>query len=174
MGEISRIKQDYATMPTVQQCNYCGIRFSPMCKWVHPNHGIIYVCEPWIYELSEGVYQGCELKARNEGYEIMSGWIGVDLDGTLAEYGGMANKDSIGPPVPRMVERVKQWIREGKTVKIFTARACIPEHIPVIRAWLERHGMGGLEITNVKDFSCIEIWDDRAVHVRMNTGEIIG
>ena len=40
---------------------------------------------------------------------IMShkGWIGADLDGTLAEYHGWSADGSIGNPVPDMVERVK-------------------------------------------------------------------
>ena len=49
-----------------------------------------------------------------------SGWIGVDLDGTLAKYGIWDG--SIGEPIPLMVERVKIWIALGVEVKIFTAR----------------------------------------------------
>lgn len=100
----------------------------------------------------------------------MSGWIGVDLDGTLAEYGGWQGADHIGAPVPRMLERVKGWLAEGREVKIFTARACIPEQLPPVQEWLERHGIGGLEITNMKDFGMIELWDDRCVQVIPNTG----
>lgn len=33
------------------------------------------------------------------------GWIGVDLDGTLAEYDGWKGPDEIGAPVEPMVER---------------------------------------------------------------------
>jgi hypothetical protein len=56
------------------------------------------------------------------------GWIGVDLDGTLAHYDGWKGADHIGEPIPAMVERVKRWLAEGKTVKIFTARVyCPPE-----------------------------------------------
>ena len=47
------------------------------------------------------------------------GWIGVDLDGTLAVY---YDWEIIGDPIPLMVERVQQWLKEGKHVKIFTAR----------------------------------------------------
>lgn len=97
----------------------------------------------------------------------MSGWIGVDLDSTLAFHaGGMG----IGAPIPLMLARVKQWISEGKTVKIMTARASVPELIPDVQAWLVAHGIGGLEVTNVKDFSMIELWDDRAVQIIPNTG----
>ena len=35
----------------------------------------------------------------------LSGWIGVDLDGTLAEYHGW-NGGAIGEPVPAMLARV--------------------------------------------------------------------
>lgn len=101
----------------------------------------------------------------------MKGWIGVDLDGTLAHYDGWRGPEHIGNPVPVMLARVKEWLAKGVTVKIFTARCCIPEQVPPIREWLERHGLGGLEITNVKDFGMVELWDDRCVRVIMNTGQ---
>lgn len=94
-----------------------------------------------------------------------TGWIGVDLDGTLARYDGWISPDHIGEPIPIMLERVKQWIADGIIVKIFTARCGIPEQVAPIAAWLEKYGIGGLEITNVKDFSMMELWDDRAVRV---------
>jgi hypothetical protein len=104
----------------------------------------------------------------------MGGWIGVDLDGTLAQYGGWKGPEHIGEPIPAMMARVNQWLAEGKQVKIFTARACIPEQVQPIRDWLKKHGLPELEITNVKDFSMIELWDDRCVHVKINTGEVLG
>lgn len=99
-----------------------------------------------------------------------SAWIGVDLDGTLAVYGGWKGPDHIGKPIQPMLDRVKRWMAEGKTVRIFTARACIPEQVPPIKAWLARHGLGALEVTNIKDYGLIEFWDDRAVQVEANTG----
>jgi hypothetical protein len=104
----------------------------------------------------------------------MNGWIGVDLDGTLAEYDIWRGRDHIGKPIPVMIERVKKWISEGKTVKIFTARACLPDQIPPIERWLEEQGLGYLEVTNYKDFGMIELWDDRCIHVEANTGRILG
>lgn len=98
------------------------------------------------------------------------GWIGVDLDGTLAKYLGWAGADDIGDPIPQMHARVLAWISEGKKVKCFTARAFLPEQVPAVRAWLDKHGMQDLGITNVKDFGMIELWDDRAVRVMTNTG----
>lgn len=101
------------------------------------------------------------------------GWIAVDLDGTLAYYNGWVSPEYIGPPIPKMLARVKQWIQEGKTVKIFTARCSVPEQVAPVAAWLEKHGIGGLEITNVKDYGMIELWDDRCTQVVANTGEAV-
>ncbi len=98
------------------------------------------------------------------------GWVGVDLDGTLAHDTGYHGEDQIGPPIPEMLERVKNWINQGRRVKIFTARATIPQHIPHIKEWLQANGLPDLEVTNMKDFAMIELWDDRAVEVTTNTG----
>lgn len=101
----------------------------------------------------------------------MSGWIGVDLDATLAEYHGW-NKGQIGELIPAMVSRVKKWISEGKTVKIFTARASEgdPEQISLIKAWCKFYIGVELEVTATKDYGMIELWDDRCVQVVPNTG----
>ena len=103
---------------------------------------------------------------------MSTGWIGVDLDGTLAEYHGW-DGGNIGEPVPVMVGRVKGWLAQGKRVKIFTARANEPELIPPVQDWLEKHGLPRLEVTATKDFKMIELWDDRCVPVLPNTG-IVG
>jgi hypothetical protein len=95
----------------------------------------------------------------------------VDLDGTLARDSGTPNPDVIGEPVQPMIDRVKHWLAEGKTVKIFTARASIPSQVPLVKQWLSRHGLPDLEVTNAKDFGMIELWDDRCVSVTRNTGE---
>ena len=114
----------------------------------------------------------------------MNGWIGVDLDGTLAEYDGWHGENHIGKPVPLMVERVKQWIAEGKDVRIFTARAYSPvevglfhnepmtkrEAIKVIEKWCKEHIGVVLPIVCTKDYGMIELWDDRCVQVIPNTG----
>jgi hypothetical protein len=52
-------------------------------------------------------------------------WIGVDLDGTLAKQNDNKSYDPehIGEPVKPMMDRVKAWVKAGKKVKIFTARA---------------------------------------------------
>lgn len=103
----------------------------------------------------------------------MGGWIGVDLDGTLAEYGGWRGPDHIGAPIAVMVARVKQWLSEGRTVQIFTARVCLDEGNvarTAIEEWCERHIGEILPVTCTKDYGMIELWDDRAVQVEINTG----
>lgn len=97
-------------------------------------------------------------------------WIGVDLDGTLARNIPWMGHDRIGAPVPLMMARVRNWLAQGMTVKIFTARAAQPEAIEPIKRWLAEHGLPELEITNAKDFNMLECWDDRAVQVVQNTG----
>jgi len=98
-------------------------------------------------------------------------WIGVDLDGVLAKYTKWKGASHIGEPVPEMVSRVKRWLAEGKTVKIFTARADSPEHVLNVKKWLKEQGLGNLEVTNKKDHGMIELWDDRAVRVIKNKGK---
>ena len=102
-------------------------------------------------------------------------YIAVDLDGTLAEYNGWKGKDHIGDPIPKMVEQVKCWLNNGTMVKIFTARVCDgdPNTIKIIKEWCIRHIGYDLEVTNIKDYGMIALYDDRAFHVIPNTGKII-
>jgi hypothetical protein len=111
-----------------------------------------------------------------------SGWIGVDLDGTLAHYDHWRGNSHIGEPICTMVERVKQWLKEGKKVKIFTARMGTLKDgsfekidaMKAIQTWCENHIGQRLEITATKDYAMIELWDDRCVCVERNTGKILG
>lgn len=100
----------------------------------------------------------------------MKPWVGCDLDGTLAEYHEWQGRDIIGEPIPLMMNRVRDWINSGFEVRIFTARASLPESVPPVREWLKKHGLGQLVITNEKDFGMIALWDDRCVQVEPNTG----
>lgn len=108
------------------------------------------------------------------------GWIGVDLDGTLAEYHGWQGAQHIGAPIPKMVERVKNWIADGKDVRIFTARVA-PQSIEAgaetyeevlvpIAHWCLEHLGRVLTVTHEKDLGMIELWDDRCVQVLTNNG----
>lgn len=97
-------------------------------------------------------------------------WIGVDLDGTLARDYGWKGAQHIGSPIKRMVDRVRRWHNAGKIVKIFTARAAVPNGTAPIKAWLKKHKLPDLEITCQKDPGMIQLWDDRAVPMRRNKG----
>lgn len=97
------------------------------------------------------------------------GWIGVDFDGVLAErVPGQGSRP--GKPVLPMVMRVKQWLRDGYDVRVFTVRANDPQQVKLVKKWLKDNGLGDLVVTSNKDEGLIELWDDRAVRVVRNTG----
>lgn len=104
--------------------------------------------------------------------EDEEGWIGVDLDGTLAKYNGYKGATKIGEPIPKMVARIRRWVGHGKKVKIFTARADDEKSVNAIKKWLKDNELPDLEITNLKDHHMTELWDDKAVAVKKNTGEV--
>jgi hypothetical protein len=104
-------------------------------------------------------------------------WIGVDLDGTLAEYHDNIVGNMIGKVVEPMKSLILDWIEEGIEVKIFTARLTTGDKntaIKNIQNWLVKNGMPKLDVTNVKDYYMMELYDDRAVQVEFNTGVIYG
>jgi hypothetical protein len=113
------------------------------------------------------------------------GWIGVDLDGTLAEFRDGDWKDiiDIGEPIMPMVERVKEWLAAGEEVRIFTARAqpmfgvrdeaAIAQFRLALYTWTLEHVGQALEATATKDFRMKQLWDDRAIQVEPNTGRAI-
>lgn len=118
------------------------------------------------------------------------GWIGVDLDGTLAEYHGWVGIEHIGAPVPAMIERVKGWLAEGQDVRIFTSRVCGGDGSDgcegvvdpdcrdtgmarkYVQEWCFEHLGQVLPVTNIKDFGMVVLWDDRCVSVERNTGKV--
>ena len=113
------------------------------------------------------------------GETVINGWVGVDLDGTLAAYDGWVSESHIGPPVPAIVSKIKLVLELGYKVKIFTARVAHP-HPPQAQAvreaiaiWLIAAGLPVLEIVCCKDFTMIELWDDRCVAVQPNTGKFL-
>ncbi|GEM_PF-5957298 len=105
--------------------------------------------------------------------ESSNSWVGVDLDGTLAVYDGWKGEDHVGEPVPLMMERVKELIQYGETVKIFTARAESESGKKVVEKWLAEHGLQGIEVTNIKDSGMTMLLDDRAKNVIPNTGVVL-
>lgn len=99
-------------------------------------------------------------------------WIGVDLDGTLAEV-GRDNLGEIGKPITKMMNRVKKWLEDGEyEVRIFTARAGDKHQENKIKQWLKNNDLPELVITNLKGQNMLAIWDDKAVRVERNSGEI--
>ena len=111
---------------------------------------------------------------------MSNGWIGVDLDGTLAHYDSWTHHTNIGVPIQPMVNRVREWLVDGQTVKIFTARMSVTddtmreEIAEAIREWTYKYIGQALEATCAKDLNMLELWDDRAVQVVYNTGERVG
>lgn len=111
-------------------------------------------------------------------------FIGVDLDRTLAQYesGDFFSKGMfhIGEPIPRMVELVKGFLAEGRTVVIFTARLtdlADPSRTILYNAiqnWCLEHIGQKLEVTNIKHHAMEVFFDDRAVGVVPNQGLIPG
>lgn len=106
------------------------------------------------------------------------GWIGVDLDGTLAFHGVWLGPLHVGEPIPLMVQRVKAWLAAGYEVRIVTARVAgldMFDHLRIaiinaIQDWTELHIGARLLVTSEKDYEMIELWDDRAIQVIHNTG----
>lgn len=111
------------------------------------------------------------------------GWIGVDLDGTLAYY--PYDFPRIGPPIPAMLEKVKGWLAEGKDVRIFTARVAgsglsssagtdneewRKDQVELIENWCLEHLGQKLPVTATKDFLMIELHDDRCTQYVTNSG----
>jgi phosphoribosylamine--glycine ligase len=103
------------------------------------------------------------------------GWLGVDLDGTLAEYSSWS--DEIGAPIPKMVQRVKRWISEGKEVRILTARGSQEpnkyEQLMKVFDWVEAFVGEPLEVTSHKDPLMLRLYDDRVVKVEANEGVLV-
>ena len=97
-------------------------------------------------------------------------WIGFDFDGTLVRH----EHPDIGEPVPRMMQRLKKYLDEGKRVKIITARGANPNECDKIQRFLVNLGLPALEVTDRKDYLMEYMYDDRARQVIMNTGVVVG
>jgi hypothetical protein len=128
---------------------------------------------------------------------MMAGVWAVDFDGTLAEYDGWQGPSHVGAPIERTVRRVKHWLKDGKDVRIFTARVYVgPEPMTVgdmtlewvewakrndeaklsrvaIQNWCLEHIGQVLPVTCQKDYSMVLLLDDRALQCYPNTGELV-
>jgi len=106
--------------------------------------------------------------------------IAVDWDGTLVKYDGWKGACIYGAPIPTMVQRVHDWLRDGHEVIIFTSRVSmefpisqIAEELKTIDVALHDMGLPPLFVTANKLSRIDEFWDDRAIGVARNTGELI-
>ena len=107
-----------------------------------------------------------------------SGVIAVDFDGVLAQKVDPFD-GSIGSPIQPMIDRVRAWIADGKRVTIFTARASDAVQVPMIKSWLEDHGLPNMDVTNEKRAEFTHFYDDRATKVNadgtlVNAGQPCG
>lgn len=126
-----------------------------------------------------------------------NGWVGFDFDGTLAFYERWDG--SIGLPVPRMLAKAKRLVEKGVEVRIVTARAHAWETAPAtvfifpegtvmnpaklelyerdvkpVEDWTEKHLGKRLQVTCMKDYRMVLLYDDRAVSVQENIGLVRG
>ena len=105
------------------------------------------------------------------------GWVGVDADKTLFEYNsGSFRVDIFGKPIPQMVARIRMHIEDGDEVRLFTARVADPDwESRGKKAWeqISQYLFGTvLEATNIKDYEMVLLYDDKAVQIIPNTGEL--
>lgn len=122
----------------------------------------------------------------------MSGWIGIDLDGTLARSIEVAKPSDfdpfqVGEPIEPMCSFVKGLLAEGADVRIMTARVGphgthYPDGTPipvdfnvhsrrVVVEWCRKHLGRSIPVTCEKDYQMIALYDDRAVQIIPNTGQ---
>ena len=105
------------------------------------------------------------------------GWIGFDLDGTLARYDGWRGAAHIGEPIEPMVDRAKEYLANGFNVAIVTARMSVAEQRvqagEAIKAWCLKHIGQELPVTCCKDYGMIRCYDDRAIQVISNEGVLV-
>ena len=105
--------------------------------------------------------------------------IALDFDKTLAYHESGWGIHKSGPPIQPMLEKVKGWLAKGYKVTIFTARVSsdkqnwiIGEQIKIIKKFLADNGLPELPISAEKKPHYTHYVDDRAYHVKRNTGEI--
>jgi hypothetical protein len=178
--DIKNLRKLNKRISSKLECTDTFKEYNPHCTlaYVKAGTGKNYVGKSLLtgkrYKASEIFFSG------KEGNEVSLSlnadskeFIGVDFDGTLAFYGKWRGWNHLGKPVPKMLKRVKDWLKQGKRVKIFTARYYGLNRdrvLPVFKKWFKDNGLPELELTNEKTPDMYEIWDDRAVSVIKNKG----
>ena len=105
-------------------------------------------------------------------------WLGVDLDGTLAQYHGWVSEEHIGEPVVSIVAALNARRADGWKIVIFTARVSGDSEEAqraevAIWKWLDFYNIKAEGITCTKHKHFAEFWDDRARQVIFNKGYIV-
>jgi hypothetical protein len=122
-----------------------------------------------------------------------NGWVGFDLDSTLAKY-YPGQYPRIGEPIQAVVDLYERVRANGYEVRIVTARVddrllFLYENTPegmedyiqedqkqrdLVTQWCKEYLGETPRVTNCKDFDMILLIDDRALQVERNTGRILG
>jgi hypothetical protein len=113
---------------------------------------------------------------------LNKGWWGFDLDATIAFYDTWRD-GAIGSPVKPMIRRMHHYLKQGRPIRIVTARVSpergasevLLEESRIRRFLVEQFGDAGLTIpiTNAKDSQMIAFFDDRAEQVIPNKGILV-
>jgi hypothetical protein len=104
-------------------------------------------------------------------------WVGVDLDGTLAEEVKVDENYAltIGKPYPKVIAFVKDLIDSGVKVKIFTPRVSEmePRHAAAekaIRKWTKAQFGTPIPSTATRDYLCVTILSVKVKQLVPDTG----
>lgn len=100
--------------------------------------------------------------------EKKRGWIGFDFDRTISVRNSGDSLLVLGKPIVKLIEKIKEYQKNGRKVKILTARD--ESQFPLIISWLAEQGIIGVEVTNKKDKRMDIFFDDKAVGVIENLG----
>lgn len=110
------------------------------------------------------------------------GWWGFDVDATIAFYEHWTD-GTLGAPITPMIRRMKHYLKQGRPIRIVTARVA-PEHgesfvlkekeriYEFLVAQLGEIGFT-IPITNAKDMHMVVLFDDRVEQVIPNTGILV-
>lgn len=107
-------------------------------------------------------------------------WIGFDLDGTLADQADGEWDGGVGKPIWGTIDIARKYLNIGIPVKIVTARVASSHPIEeiwrqrrIVEDWTEEIFGKRLEVTAEKDPGMVVLYDDRAIQVVKNAGEIV-
>lgn len=113
--------------------------------------------------LSYGIARNSEPKFKPEPLREKLIWVGVDLDGTLAEplWTPENPTSDIGDPIPESLEKVRELVDHGYKVIVHTSRPWTDYQ--AIEQWLLHYNVPFKEIQCGKPLYAAYV-DDRAIH----------